>query len=99
MAEGVSVGGGSGDDVKHGEYFLRCCVQPLVLKLQYSKRGESNFVFRMQDIPGYLLATLPSSVLKLRLTGSGCSLSVWSLLAKIGRGFLGEGGIRSNPSD
>lgn len=44
MAEGegvsVGVGGGVDDVMKHGGYFLICCVQPLVLKLQYSERGE-----------------------------------------------------------
>lgn len=29
-----------GDDVKHGGYSLRCCVQPLALKLKYNKRRK-----------------------------------------------------------
>ena len=55
---------------------------------------------RRKDVVRFIGYSIPSSVLKLRLTGSGCSFSAWSPpLAKMGRGFLGEGGMRSNPND
>ena len=43
---------GDGDDVKLGGHSLRCCVQPLVLKLNTIR--EENFII-MQKIRAFVL--------------------------------------------